>query len=117
MDQRTTGMLMAFTNCMDPDQEDDYNRCYTETHIQQHLNTGCFFKATHYVALDPEPGDAKHPVIYETDFDNPLDTRPILSKSSHDRKHHPEMGVKFSGTFKLEEVHFGGSMIPAKVGN
>ena len=68
--RRANGVVMVFTDCTDPAQEDAFNDWY-EFHGPHVLEMMDYFCVTRYVADNPEYWQAKYLAIYETWRDDP----------------------------------------------
>jgi len=68
--RRANGVVMVFTDCTDPAQEDAFNEWY-EFHGPHVLEMMDYFAVTRYVADNPEYWQAKYLAIYETWRDDP----------------------------------------------
>ncbi len=68
-DRKPRGVMVLFCDCKDPSKEAEFNKWYNETHIPDVLSTGAFHTATRWENTNPQPGEQKFLVIYETDMD------------------------------------------------
>ena len=64
----TNCLLLAFSNCMDPSREQEFNDWYTNVHLRDVVSLGVYHTATRYVNTDWTPEQPKYLAVYETDW-------------------------------------------------
>jgi hypothetical protein len=69
-DGRTKGVVLVFTDCDDPAEEDGFNEWYSG-HLHHTVEAIDFYAATRYVSNDPSRTPSKYFAIYESPNDNP----------------------------------------------
>jgi hypothetical protein len=69
-DGKTRGIVMVFTDCEIPSEEDAYNEWYTG-HLHHTIENLDFYAATRYVSDDPSRTPSKYLAIYESQGDDP----------------------------------------------
>ncbi|MCH2171951.1 hypothetical protein MK489_14290 [Myxococcota bacterium] len=66
----TAGVVLVFTDCDDPAEEDTFNEWYSG-HLHHTVESIDFYAATRYVSDDPTRTPSKYLAIYETESSNP----------------------------------------------
>ncbi len=80
------GILASLVNCVDPADEEEYNRWYEDIHIPDILNSGLFHTAYRYEIADRAAHlgtlkqTGKFLVIWETDWDDPAKADAEMAK-------------------------------------
>jgi hypothetical protein len=69
-DGRTAGVVLVFTDCEDPAEEDAFNEWYSG-HLHHTVEAIDFYAATRYVSNDPSRTPSKYLAIYESQSDDP----------------------------------------------
>ncbi|MBW2386499.1 MAG: hypothetical protein JRG92_22960 [Deltaproteobacteria bacterium] len=69
-DGRTRGVVLVFTDCDDPAEEDVFNEWYSG-HLHHTVEAIDFYAATRYVSNDPSRTPSKYFAIYESQNDDP----------------------------------------------
>jgi hypothetical protein len=69
-DGRTKGVVLVFTDCEDPAEEDVFNEWYSG-HLHHTIEAIDFYAATRYVSDDPSRTPSKYLAIYESQNDDP----------------------------------------------
>jgi len=69
-DDTTRGVVLVFTDCEDPAQEDSFNEWYSG-HLHHTVESIDFYAATRYVANDPTRTPSKFFAIYESQSEDP----------------------------------------------
>lgn len=67
---KTRGVVLVFTDCEDPSQEDSFNEWYSG-HLHHTIEAIDFYAATRYVSIDPSRTPSKYLAIYESQNDDP----------------------------------------------
>lgn len=67
---RTRGVVLVFTDCEDPAEEDGFNEWYSG-HLHHTIEAIDFYAATRYVSNDPSRTPSKYLAIYETQSEDP----------------------------------------------
>jgi hypothetical protein len=67
---RTKGVVLVFTDCEEPSEEDAFNEWYTG-HLHHTIENMDLYAATRYVSNDPSRTPSKYLAIYETQSDDP----------------------------------------------
>jgi hypothetical protein len=67
----TRYLLFAFSDCVDPSRENEFNRWYDTMHVPDMLETPGMIRATRWVNANPEAGQRrKYLALYELETDN-----------------------------------------------
>jgi len=69
-DGSTRGVVLVFTDCDDPAEEDAFNEWYSG-HLHHTVEAIDFYAATRYVSTDPSRTPSKYFAIYESQSDDP----------------------------------------------
>ena len=69
-DGRTKGIVLVFTDCEDPAEEDTFNEWYSG-HLHHTVEAIDFYAATRYVSNDPSRTPSKYFAIYESQSEDP----------------------------------------------
>ncbi|MAG34251.1 MAG: hypothetical protein CL908_25515 [Deltaproteobacteria bacterium] len=69
-DSRTKGVVLVFTDCEEPAEEDAFNEWYSG-HLQHTVEAIDFYAATRYVTSDLASTPSKYFAIYESQNDDP----------------------------------------------
>lgn len=67
---KARGVVLVYTDCEDPGQEDSFNEWYSG-HLHQTIEAIDFSAATRYVSTDPDHTPSKYLAIYETQNEDP----------------------------------------------
>ncbi|HTY60925.1 MAG TPA: hypothetical protein VMG30_01585 [Acidobacteriota bacterium] len=67
----TRYLLFAFSDCVDPSREEEFNRWYDTMHVPDMLETPGMIRATRWVSADPQEGQRrKYLALYELETDD-----------------------------------------------
>ena len=83
--KRTSGVLVALTDCADAKKEAEFNKWYDEMHVPDVLKTGLYWSAQRFIHTDPKPGQPKYLALYETEGDGPGTLKALAGKLPKDR--------------------------------
>jgi hypothetical protein len=64
------GIYLVFTNCTDPEREEEFNRWYTHTHLPDLSAARGFVTARRFENPNSKPDEAKYLAAYEFDSDD-----------------------------------------------
>ena len=64
------GLLVAITNCSDPEKEDEFNYWYNHIHLPDLTAPGVYTHALRFANTDPLPGEGHYFATYETTWED-----------------------------------------------
>ena len=63
-------LLVAASNCSDPEKEDEFNQWYNTVHIPDVLETPGILRGTRFVNDEPQQGHWKYLAIYDVETED-----------------------------------------------
>ncbi len=85
------GIYMVFTECTDPDREEEFNRWYSHTHLPDLSAAKGYVRSRRFFNLRPEGGPSKYLALYEYESDDiegaVADQRRVAMQTVADGRH------------------------------
>lgn len=91
--KKTTGILVALSNCKDSAQEAAFNDWYDSVHIPDVERTGLYFTASRFINTAPDASQPKYLALYETDAVDPAAAFASLAKLLPTMAHDPRASL------------------------